>query len=181
MEDNPYAAPRETSPAPLLSDEVIRHEHLKHEAAVRGAGSLYFLGGILLLFLAVAMGFTSGGGQQWFLAIAAILLFWIALQLRKLKPAGRIAAMALSGFAVVLALGQLLTGMTGSPPLSVAVLVIHGYILLALSPPKNSFVCSPRYWEIVAATPHIKCRTPLVVVILVSLLLFGLVMLLLGF
>jgi hypothetical protein len=49
--------------------------------------------------------------------------------------------------------------------------VINGYILWLLFSSKGRFVMSPEYQEVIAATPHMKHRTSIVVILLGILLL----------
>jgi hypothetical protein len=177
MDTNPYAAPREMEPAPPPTEaEATRREYLKHEASLKGAASLYFIGGIFLLLLAgIALSGweTLGGAKGWVLPLAgglgagSILSFAVASGLRKLKSWARISAVVLSGLGIVLSLFGL--------PASVIGLLIHAYILYILLSPKSTMVCSDRYREIVAATSQIKSRTPVAVWIGFGLFLLALI------
>lgn len=183
METNPYAAPREMEPAaPPTEAEAVRRDHLKHEASVKGVGSIYLIGGIILLFAAFGAGIagsaTRSEGEAYILLVAGalgatgILGLAVASGLRRLKPWARITAMVLSGIGIFVSFFGL--------PISVIVLLIHAYIFVMLLSPKSTLVFSPYYKEIVAATPHIKYRTSIVVWIALGILLLILVLMFFG-
>lgn len=180
METNPYAAPREMEPAaPSSEHEALRREYLKHEASVKGVGSLYLIGGAILLFAAFGVGIagspTRAESAAYILPIAGafgvigILCLAVASGLRKLKPWARVTAIVLSGLSVIVSLFAM--------PQSVIGLLIHAYILYILISAKSTLVFGPYYQEVIAATPHIKYRTSIVVWILLGLFLLILVLL----
>ncbi len=168
---NPYAAPDavvdDVSDALNLDAEKIRQEHLKHEASLQGVGSLYAIGGVFMIL----GGLLGGGGalfaggvpsdMRWmgalFLVYVAfgVAFFTLGRGLRKLRPWARIPTILLGCL-----------GLLGFPIGT----IINGYILwLALSK-KGRYILSPEYSAIVAATPHIKYKTPLWVWIIVGLI-----------
>ena len=167
MELNPYAPPnsRVDDVDGAASEAVaIRREHIKHEAAVRSIGTLYYISGGL--FLIAALSFLLGGvGQSdvtvtlgfgmLYLVLGAVLLV-LAHGVRRLKPAARIASIVLA-----------IIGLIGFPIGT----LINGYILYLLCSAKGQRIFAPDYAEIVAATPHIKYRTSIVVWILLVLML----------
>lgn len=183
--ENPYAAPpieadlaMAYSPfgADLSQDEQIRHEYLSHEASVRSVGILYYLGAFFLgigslstvAFFLLPVLLSSGDSQMgspdnlaFAIVIPAILLalyglltvlfFFTARGLRRLQPWSRISSGILSGLGLLqFPIGTL----------------INVYILYLLLSPKGGMVFSPEYREIIARTPHIKCKTSLLVKIL---------------
>jgi len=172
---NPYAAPQS-----VVADvgertdpqaEAIRREHLGHEASMRAVGTLYYLGGFAMAFPALGMLLSAFGppvlpadaSAGLFIGLFVVLtIVFLALGrgLRRLRPWVLIPA------SVVTALGLL-----GFPIGT----LINGYILWLLLSQKGRFILSPGYSEIVAATPHIKYRTSILVWIVVGLILAGIV------
>ena len=167
-EMNPYAPPKahvEDVSGATAEVEAIRREHIKHEAAVRSIGTLYYIGGGLSLMAAFAF-FLGSLGQPDVVAITLVLgivylvlgvvLPVVAHGIRRLKPAARIASIVLS-----------IVGLIGFPLGT----LISGYILYLLCSAKGRRIFAPDYTEIVAATPHIKYRTSIVVWIMLGLVL----------
>jgi len=141
------------------SAETIRKEHIKHEASIKSVGFLYFLGAA---FMALAgLGQTLGTRGEG--AIIGVIFFAFsaglivaAVGIRSLKPWARIVSGVLSGI-----------GLLGFPLGT----LINAYILYLLFSKKGSLIFSEEYQGIIAATPHVKYRTSIVVWILVGLLL----------
>ena len=171
MDANPYAAPLTTAtPPPLASDaDLIRREHIKHEASVKGVGSLYFIGSLFLVIggggmIIAAVGSKEGAVQVGMLAILpalGILGFWVGHGLRKLSPAARVVAGVLTGI-------NLLISVFGLPK-TVLLVLINTYILNLLFSKKGAMVFSAPYKEIIAATPYIKYKTSIVVWIVLGI------------
>lgn len=179
MSENPYQAPsvsEVSAPAePLSEAAVIRQNHLRHEASLKGMGALFFLGGafgVLAVALMIMGMFAGDGGnpQGPELLIVILFLAFIPLQfftwwgLRKLKPWVKIPAGVISGIGI-LALGL------GT--------IISIYFLYLLFCAKGRFILSPAYQEIMAQTPGMKYKTPLwnwiVLGVIVLLVIAGLV------
>ena len=165
---NPYAPPSarvDDVPADPNA-EAIRRQHITHEASIKAVGFLYYLGGIGVIAAAVASLFSTGslpvGG-----AMAAALLLLGGAQLvagwgvRALRPWGRIVGAILS------ALGLL------SFPFGT---LINGYILYLYFSKKGRTIFSPEYKDVIAATPHVKYRTSIIVWIFVAVLVAVLVL-----
>jgi hypothetical protein len=176
MDSNPYAAPLAADAPPLLSDsdvrESIRKQHLSHEASVKSIGTLYLLGFIFLLlggigqiFAALAGSGTDRTAMGWILAIALLVLaavqFWLGQGLRKLKRGARGVAAVFAGI-----------GLIGFPIGT----IISAYILYLLLSEKGKMVFSPEYQEIIAATPHIRYKTSIVVWIILGIFLLLIVL-----
>lgn len=160
---NPYAPPQarvaDVSVATTAA-EAIRREHIKHEAAVRSIGTLYYFGGIMMLVLALVFGF--GGlpmpGVEappvlaWVVsavyAVLAVISIVVAYGLRRLRSWARVATIVLATF-----------GLLGFP---VGTLV-SAYILYLLLAAKGRRVFAADYADIVAATPQVRYRTSLLV------------------
>lgn len=170
---NPYAAPQ----AEILGDasvdaadaEVIRKEHINHEASLRAIGALYVIGGVLVfvggLFMLVPV-FAPGGDEALsvggMLGLAAVMLLiaalniWVGMGLRKLKPKIRIPAIVMSCLNLLnLGIGT----------------IIAIYMLYLLGSRKGSTILSDDYAQIRELTPHIKVRTSIITWIALALLL----------
>ena len=139
--------------------ERIRQEHIKHEASIKSVGFLYFLGAAFLILGGVL---SLAGGAATSLVVGLLFLciggvqFWVGLGLRKLRSWARIPTAILSGI-----------GLLGFPLGT----LINGYILYLVLSAKGRMIFSPEYQAVIAATPHIKYRTSIVVWILLILLL----------
>ena len=170
MSENPYAAPQTTGvvdDAPT-ENEVIRQQYLRHEASVKSIGSLYLVTAVLLMPYAIvtlvggisemAKGDSTAIGAA---TIGAIYLGLCALQaataigLRRLQPWARVVAALLS-----------LVGLLAFPLGT----LISGYFLWLLLSKKGSFIVSDEYQRVVAATPHIKYKSSIIVVAFMVLL-----------
>jgi hypothetical protein len=158
MSENPYQAPTVSEVAAPLSDvAVIRQEHLRQEASLKGMGSLFFLSGafsVLMGFISAMGVFTDSGGtpQGPEILVLVLILLLIPLQfftwwgLRKLRPWSTVPAAILS----VLGLFALGLGT-----------IISIYFLYILFCKKGRMVLSPGYQEIVDQTPGMRYRTPM--------------------
>ena len=185
---NPFAAPEAADAtavslpgdSAVLGDiEATRRRLLSHEASIRSIGTLYLLGFFFLALLAVfaLLGLLAtlpqltrapNGVEALIQALVMTLVFaafaslyyYIGTGLRRLDPRVRTVSMIITGF-----------GLLGFPIGT----LISGYILYLLASEKGKEVLSVEYQGIVAATPHIKYRTSIVVWILVGLLVVGLI------
>ncbi len=166
---NPYAAP--TADVDDVNEsadgkvEALRQEHIKHEASIQSAGLLYVLGGLFgasaAVFGFLAVPKTDGASLLFPLFMVGFSGLWlyVGVSLRKLKPWTRIPA------ALLAVLGLFNIGL-GT--------LISAYILWLVLSKKGRFILSPEYAAIVAATPHIKYRTSIIVWILLGLIVLGL-------
>jgi hypothetical protein len=172
MESNPYAAPLVTEAPPALATEaeVIRREHIKHEASVKGIGALYYIGSLFLLIGGCTLlitGLSAGNagpvevGMMVLFPLLGILGFWVGYGLRKLSSAARVVAGVLTGINLALSIFGL--------PKSVIAILINTYILNLLFSKKGAMVFSAPYKEVIAATPHIKYKTSIVVWIVLGI------------
>ena len=174
MTENPYASPSAAAAAvaPPSEVEAIRNQYLNHEASVKSIGTLYMLGAIFLVPISLFMiigGLTGNFAGEVVAENAVMIVIGVlylglgiaqgvtAIGLRKLQPWARIVA---SIFSVI--------GLSGIP---VGTLICAYFLYLLLSK-KGSFVFSEEYKRVIEATPHIKYRTPIIVIILLALLLF---------
>ncbi len=125
---------------------------------------MYILGGILAgLVAAGALVETPSLASAEGAVIAAILALgvfqlWVGFELRKLRPRARIPA-------VILSVLGLLNFPIGT--------IIGAYFLYLLLGRKSSVVLSENYKQVVAATPHIRYKTPVFVWILLGLVLLA--------
>jgi DNA-directed RNA polymerase subunit RPC12/RpoP len=146
------------------ASEEIRKAHIKHEASVKSVGILYYLGGVGVGLMGVAMLILADGsgqsGQAWITALFLLMLsagqVFTGTGLRRLKPWARVPTGILSGI-----------GLLGFPIGT----LINGWILYLVFSKKGSTVFSEQYRRVIAETPHIKYRTSVVVWILLGLLL----------
>lgn len=190
-EFNPYAASlvTDTEPAALSPEhaeyERIRRMHIGHEASIKSVGVLYGLGGVLMLLVGVftIIGITMNGvgnaqGPVLIMAFAITAgyvlfgVFQLALArgLRRLQPWARYTA----GTLLILGLvGNLITTlMVPAGVIGMAVgLLIGGYILYLLFSSKGATVFSEQYKAVIAATPHVRYKTPLIAWIALALLI----------
>ena len=164
MTFNPYEAPQ----APVLTverespDEIVRKRHIAHEASVKSVGLLYWLGGGLVSFFSVIAMMSvfaphSRSPELGFPIISLVLgvvNIWTGTEVRKLTKTGRRMS------AVFAAIG-LLAFPVGT--------LINIYIFYLLFSQKGTMVFSAAYKEIIAATPHIKYKTSIVIWILLAL------------
>jgi hypothetical protein len=141
---------------------MIRRQYLSHEASVKSMGTLYFLGSIILTISGVMnlLTISSKSGGIFGVVMAALFLglaalqFWLGRGLRRLDGGVRIVAIV---FAAI--------GLLGFPIGT----LISGYFLYLLVSQKGQMVFSPQYQDIIAATPHVKYKTSVVVWILLGL------------
>jgi hypothetical protein len=161
---NPYAAPaaRVEDVGQDSEAERIRWAHISHEASIKAVGLLDYLGGgmVTLSGLVMLIGAAKDPGgaavmMLLFVAIGAAVIF-VGWGVRALKPWARIASCILSAI-----------GLLGFPLGT----IINGYILYLLLSKKGNTVFSPEYQAVVAATPHVKYKTSIVVWICLALIL----------
>jgi len=158
---NPYAAP--AAPVEDVSAnaeaEAIRKEHISHEASIKAVGLLYYLGAIGVTLVGAA-GLVAGRGAGTSVGISLLLVglgvgyVFAGWGVRALRPWGRIVGIALACF-----------GLLGFPVGT----VINGYILYLFLSKKGRTIYSPEYLDVIAATPHVKYRTSIIVWIFLAL------------
>ena len=162
---NPYAAPtaRVDDIAANPAAEAIRREHLNHEASIKAIGALYYLSGLMLTLAAfgTAVGSDASLGAAALLLVLAAVMFSAGWGVRSFLRWGRVVGLVLSGI-----------GLLGFPIGT----LINGYILYLLLSKKGRTIFSAGYQDVIAATPHVKYRTSIVVWIFLALLV-GLILL----
>lgn len=159
---NPYAAPAaRVDDVPANPEaEAIRRAHINHEASVKAVGFLFYLGGALLTI--VALGSLVGASDLRDTVIAVCLLVLGASELvagwgvRALRAWGRKLGSVLS------AVGLL------AFPIGTLISIYMLYLFLSK---KGRTIFAPPYQDVVAATPHVKYRTSIIVWIVLALLL----------
>ena len=172
MTDNPFESPTAElvdAPPPAseatASDEATRRELLKHEASILAIGRLMrlgalFMGLVALSMLAAGVATDESPGVMTGIAVVygglAVVSGWCGTRLRNLDPRGRVPAAVFNGI-----------GLIGFP---IGTLV-SGYILYLLLSERGRRVLSIEYQGIVARTPHIRYRTPVVVLVVAALLI----------
>lgn len=168
---NPFEPPRvELGPGPAdaasaSDDERVRRELLNHEVSVQAVGRLMILGGALAALAALSLlvaGIGSKAGELGLMLglgaaylVVGVLSAWVGNLLRTLNPSGRIPGALVNGL-----------GLLGFPVGT----LISSYILYLLLSQKGRRVLSAEYQGIVARTPHIRYKTPLIIVLLFGLL-----------
>jgi len=147
---------------PVISDPApLRRQYLNHEASIRSIGSLYYLGAVFSL-IAGALTFLGpyrAVPMRYLLGPLMILLgvaYWkLAAWLRNLDSRGRVPA-------TILACIGLLAFPIGT--------LINAYILYLLNSKKAAVVFSDDYHRVIEATPEIKYRTSILVIVFAVLL-----------
>lgn len=189
MSENPYAAPRAdelAAPSDLSAEQAqaLRGRYRSAERLVRSIGLVYFvqaLGVVLVSFMLL----TSGLGDRPAVLSAALYCFVLSLvlmtagfSLRLLAPWSRLVALLqtfylLAGFMFGLFALDVDARLDGRIGFIFAVL--HSLPFYVLFAPRAGIVLTPRYADVIAATPG---QSPsswplavLVVVILASLIL----------
>jgi len=168
---NPYAPPRAHVDDVARFDseaEEIRLEHIKHETSVRSIGILYYLSGGLMCLGAIGLFFGAFatrtdpmmiGLAVVYLAIGPLMLF-VARGVRTLRSWARTTTIVLAAI-----------GLLGFPVGT----LINGYILYLMLSKKGKRIFEDDYKDIIAATPHVKHRSSMLVWIVLGLLLIVLI------
>lgn len=176
MSANPYAAPTANlEPHPEVADEAealaIRQAHISHEASLKGVGTLWILGGVIMMIGTIGIivpyaagAMKDGGGLIVGLILVYALLGSLSLvcgiDMRRLKPRARVGGSIL---AVLSLLGVPLGTMLGI------------YVLYLIHGRKGQVVFGPDYARIVQLTPQVKYKTSVVAWVLLGLIVLLLV------
>jgi hypothetical protein len=167
---NPYAPPTARVDDVGVVDsqaEAIRQEYIKHEASVRSVGILYLISGVFgtlgaLVVIAAGAFADESNGLMLVLGVVylalSIFLFFVGRGVRRLESWARMTSVI---FACI--------GLLGFPIGT----LINGYILYLMLSAKGKRIFQPDYADIIAATPHIKYKTSLLVWILLAIILFA--------
>lgn len=171
MQNNPYRPPTSALIGDQLDDdrndaERIRTDHIKHEAAVRSIGTLYWIGGVGNILVGLGMMLGSSGATAG-LAIAlgiGTLCILIGSGIRKLRRWTRIPVT--------------IFGVLGLLMIPVGTF-INAYVLYLIYCEKGKTVFAPEYQEIMRATPHVKHKTSKIVwvflILLVGVFVFAII------
>lgn len=168
---NPYAAPQANIDhvEPGGEAERIRKEHLYTEVSIQAVGRLYLLGCVLIMISAASIFAVSlapirdGTSNLMSLIPYALGMLGVGVAygaawfgLRKFKPWARIVATIVA-----------VIGLIGFPIGT----IISGYILYLMWNKKGRTIFTPGYQDVIAATPHIKYKTSIVVWIILGVVL----------
>ena len=180
---NPYAPPStdatQSYPGSLSEWEALRKPLLATEASIKGIGTLFIIGSVIVMITALSAGASifeledtnssdAGIATVIIAVLGSIAVFQLitGIYLRKFKPWARICA-------IILSVISLLNIPVGT--------LIGIWFLVTLCGSKGSTVFTPRYQQAIRETPHLKYRTPMwiwillgvLVLIFVGLILFG--------
>ena len=161
---NPYAAPtaRVDDVGANPEAEAIRRAHINHEASIKAVGVLYYLGGVLITIVAVAT--LIGASKEPSGADVAIMLLLVAVGAAQLVAGWGVRAFRRWGRIVGCVLSAI--GLIGFPIGT----LINGYILYLFLSKKGRTIFSPDYQDVIAATPHVKHKTSIIVWIFLALI-----------
>ena len=159
---NPYAAPaaRVDDIGTNPEAEATRKEHINHEASIRAVGMLYYIGAFFMIIAAIT-GFAGAPNAECGAVVMLLIgaygaaLIAAGWGVRAFKSWGRIVGCILSGI-----------GLLGFPIGT----LINGYILYLFLSKKGRTIFSPGYQDVIAATPHIKYKTSIIVWIFLALI-----------
>ena len=160
---NPYAAPaaRVEDAGGNPEAEAIRRAHISHEASIKAVGFLYYLGAAIAMIFGVGSlaGMASGGeaaGLAAFMLAFGVAGLFVGWGVRGLRRWGQVAGCVLAVF-----------GLLGFPVGT----LINGYILYLFLSKKGRTLFSPEYQDVIAATPHVRYRTSILVWIFLAVVL----------
>ncbi|MEN3942802.1 hypothetical protein WJU23_15995 [Prosthecobacter sp. SYSU 5D2] len=165
MEANPYAPPQSDISIAVSAEETLRRDHLSAEGAIKSVGILLILGGLVTLSAGssapaevIQIGLLNVPAA--FLIIVGAVQTGIGLGIRLLKPWSRIPGI------LICALG-LLNFPVGT--------VFCALFIYYLANKRGTFVLSPEYKAVVAATPQVKRKTSILLIVFLLLLpvIFG--------
>ncbi|MEM1304548.1 MAG: hypothetical protein AAGG46_06610 [Planctomycetota bacterium] len=181
---NPFAAPllsdspaAELKSAGLSESEVIRNELLRTESSIKSIATIYLLSGVVWTVIGVILAgamifaqngdFDGGESGPIFVAIGCAMAVlggasvWYAFGLRRLDSQVRTPVLLIQSISMLVHVLRL----------NIFGIGIGIWVLVTLSSDNGKRVLTPEYQEIVAATPHIKRKTSLLVWIFLILLL----------
>jgi len=152
-------------PAAPTGAEALRRAHLKHEAAVKSVGALYYLGATISILAAVIAPMPAAqreGSLTAGLIFAALAVIYIVVGwgVRRLKPWSRAAACVVA-----------VPGLLGVPIGT----IVSVYILYLMLSQKGRMVYSPEYQAAIAATPQIKYRSTIIIWFILILIVLAIV------
>lgn len=167
MEVNPYAPPQSEITIAYTEEETLRRDHLSAEGAVKSVGILLFLGALMTAGVGAAapveaIPFGPFTVPPVFLIIMGMIQAVVGIGIRLLQPWSRIPGIVLCSIGLL------------RFPMGTIFCILFIYYL---ANKRGSFVLSPAYRAIVAATPHVKRKTSslTIIVLLLLLVILGLV------
>ena len=173
MEINPYAAPQSQVLHTTSQDELIRQEHINTEGTMKSVGTLFYLGAFFLILyglILVGAGLSAMKDGSWVAVIIGVVVLALGIgQGRVAYGLSRLKSWARTPTIIIASLGLL-----GFPVGT----LINIYILVKITGQKGQFIFTPEYQRIVAATPHVKRKTPVVawvLLILFVIILIGII------
>lgn len=171
MNDSNENVAVQIQPEPINAIEDLRKKYLKHEASVKSIGTLYCLGSFILMAFAIASIFTDKGVIEKVLLVqffggVGVLQYFVGKGLKRLRGWAKIVSIVLSCIGLL------------SIPIGT---IINGYILYLLLSSKGKMVFSHEYQQVIEATPNIKYKTSLLVLIILALIILGLIGLIAAF
>ena len=183
---NPFASPLATDATnevpgeELSAAETIRRELLATETNIKSSAVLYGIAAFVITLLTLVVLFSprgplDGGASFSEIAIICLLIllatfmWYCAIGMRQLKPSVRPWVITLSSILLLTSLvGFNPFGLVGFNPIG---LLFNGFVLWLVVGNKGKRVLTHEYQEIIAATPHIKLKTSIIVWILLAILL----------
>ncbi len=209
---NPFQAPTASIAAPTLTGasadaELIRRTYLKHEASIKGIGSLSYLGaffcglavvlcglGIIGLFTLPQANTNPEVDPRIMLGVFAgiallltVIYGGMGYGLRNLQPWAKWTTVALIGLGFLINLVQIVMALAVSPALAVGTFigaaigsVIPIYVLYLMVSAKGAMVFSREYREVIRQTPDIKYKTSIIVKVLLVFLILVLLLMVIG-
>jgi len=168
MSKNPYAPPETSSDQTESPAESTRRLHINTEATIKSLGTIYIVGGILLVLssLRLLSNFQTSGNSvedSGFIigaTIPPLILIFLGFRIRKLKKI----AVIIGGLLQIITLFAVPVGT-----------LIGSLIIWTVFNKKGRYVVTPEYKEIIAETPHIKYRTSIITWILLAILILLLI------
>jgi len=181
--ENPFAtsAIAEALVDPAIGDmdqaEQIRREHLNRETSVRGIGSLFYVGTLVLILFVASIVWSRfplsndgrpvtvqlfSFGMLGLVVLFAVVQGWVGHGLRTLNGSVRLWAVALTALGLI------------NFPIGTVISIYFIYVLVSA---KGRFVMTPEYAAIRAATPHIRYKTPIWLWIVFGFLVLSLLLL----
>jgi hypothetical protein len=153
---NPFAAPETPvggflAQAPVTEAEVIRRAHLSHETNLKSLGSLYILGAIVSLAIAIGPIFLTGTLNA---RMAVIFLLSGVL--------GGVSGYGLRGLHSWVKIPAAIIGVIQLFNIGVGTIIGICTLYFVFSK-KGSFILTPEYHEIIRQTPHVKYKTSWIV------------------
>lgn len=164
----------------LQNSEIIRKTHLSHEANIRALGLLYYFNSAMMLLGAVGIVLiattdpSSIPESTTTLVVSAVVALFLGIVFAFVGRGLR----TLTGWARTVGILFAVVGLLVFP---IGTLINAAFLYLFLSG-KGAYVFTPEYQNVIAATPHVKYKTSMIVWValgvLVAILVLGVLALL---